>query len=145
VDDPDLRTRLTRRLEALVALLPELESPDFRIGRWAGGERLPDGAITMPYFELDERGEALLAVIGRGGWVQPFDWMTWLDAPDGRALAEDPERMSRATPEDLSRILTAIVRSERFGDGNIAGAVESGLILRIVRRAAELLEVERRR
>jgi hypothetical protein len=136
---------LATRLEMLAAFLPELESPDFPLGRWAGGDPLPDGSITMPWYELGERGEALIGAIGGGDWIRPFDWMTWLDSTDGRALAEDPSRMARAAPEDLSHILTAIVRSERFGDGNIAGAVDSGLMLRIVRRAAELLETERRR
>ncbi|NJD26972.1 MAG: hypothetical protein FIA92_01600 [Chloroflexi bacterium] len=136
---------LASRLEALVAFLPELQSPGFTMGRWAGGERLADGSTSMPYYELGERGEAFLGGIAAGGWVQPFDWMTWLATPDGQALANDPGRMERATPEDLGHILTAIVRSERFGDGNLEGAVTSGLFLRIVRRAAVLLEAERGR
>ena len=34
----------------------------------------------------------------------------------------------------------AILRSERFTDGSIAGALESGLLTAIVRRAAELVQ-----
>jgi len=139
VNEPEL----IPRLEALAAFLPELESPNFSLGAWAGGDRRPDGSITMPYFELSPRGLAVVRALGT--WIEPFDWMTWLATADGQALANDPSRMARATPEDLSRIVTAIVRSERFGDGNLEGAVDSGLVARIVRRAAVLLAVERSR
>ena len=37
-------------------------------------------------------------------------------------------------------LLTAIIRSDRFTEGSIAGAFESGLLARIARRAASLLE-----
>lgn len=126
------------RLAAIVAFLPELESPEFTLGTWAGGERLSDGSISMPYYELSPRGQALVTALG--AWVEPFDWMTWLRSADGQALTDDPSRMARATPEDLSRLLTAVVRSERFGDGNLEGALRSGLLLRVARRAAALLE-----
>ncbi len=134
---------LATRLEALAAFLPDVESPDFALGSWAGGARQAGGSISMPYYELSARGLALVRALG--SWVEPFDWMAWLDTPDGQALASDPARMARATPEDLSRIITAVLRSERFGDGNLEGAVQSGLLGRIARRAAVLLDAERAR
>jgi len=48
--------------------------------------------------------------------------------------------VAAATPEQLAMLLTAIVRSDRFVEGSIAGAFESGLLVAICRRAATLLE-----
>jgi hypothetical protein len=54
-------------------------------------------------------------------------------------LKDDPEATAAATPDQLARLLTAIVRSDRFVEGSIAGAFDSGLLARIARRAAALL------
>jgi hypothetical protein len=59
---------------------------------------------------------------------------------EARALLEDPAAMREATPEQLARVLTVIVRLERFSDGTMAGAVRSGLVARLLRRAAVLAE-----
>ena len=55
-------------------------------------------------------------------------------------MRSDPEAVAAATPEQLAWLLTAIVRSDRFVEGSIEGAFESGLLARIARRAAALLE-----
>ena len=64
----------------------------------------------------------------------------WLETPRGRALAWDRDALATATPDELRKLLTAIVRSDRFTEGSFAGAYESGLLLAIARRAAKLLE-----
>jgi len=40
---------------------------------------------------------------------------------------------------DLARLVTAIVRGDRFCEGNVAGAIERGFVTAICRRAAALL------
>jgi hypothetical protein len=45
-----------------------------------------------------------------------------------------------ATQEELAKLLTAIIRSDRFVEGSLEGAFESGLLAAICRRAAVLLE-----
>jgi Family of unknown function (DUF6508) len=42
--------------------------------------------------------------------------------------------------EDLARIITTIIRSERFSDGAIAEAVASGVVTAVTRRAAALVD-----
>ena len=51
--------------------------------------------------------------------------------------------MADAPVEDIGKLITAIVRSDRFVEGSIAGAFESGLLLGIARRAAALLAAGR--
>jgi hypothetical protein len=94
----------------------------------------------MPYFVFGPTAEAFQAAVGRGGWVtMGFDWGTWLKTEDGQALRDRPEALSAASADDLAKLLTAIVRSDRFVEGSIAGAFESGLLARIARRASALL------
>ena len=40
--------------------------------------------------------------------------------------------------DDLRRLLTVYVRSERFGDGTLENAFTSGMLTAIIRRAAVL-------
>ena len=79
-----------------------------------------------------------------GSWVVAgFDWRTWLAGDEGRALRDDPGVISRATSDQLACLLTAIIRSDRFVEGSIVGAFESGLLARISRRARVLLDEPR--
>jgi hypothetical protein len=80
-------------------------------------------------------------VSGESGWSRPFDWMAWLKTPRGEELRE-PAAVATAAPEELANLLTAIVRSERFSEGSLEGAHESGLLLAIARRASGLLSGE---
>jgi hypothetical protein len=129
---------LVDRLRVLADLVPILEAPDAEFGSWTA--MTSDGEVErLPYFTFGPAGEAFRAAVGRGGWVFPFDWGSWLKTPEGQALRTDPEALGRATPLQLARLLTAIVRSDRFVEGSIAGAFESGLLLRIARRAATLV------
>ena len=131
------------RLRALADLVPILEAPDADFGHW----ELPapvDGVHSFGWFEFGPTAEAWRAGVGRGGWViHGFDWRTWLETDEGRALHEQPETVSTATTEHLATLLTAIVRSDRFVEGSIEGAFDSGLLARIARRAAALLEERR--
>ena len=104
-------------------------------GQWAGGERLPDGSIQMPWYELSPEPAQFVDDVRGAGWVTPFDWPAWLSSPDGERLVRDPQAVADASPDDLGRLLTALVRQERFGDGTLAAANDSGLLAAIARRA----------
>ncbi len=69
-----------------------------------------------------------------------FDWMTWLQTPHGVALSSAPAAIAGASSTDLARLVTAIVRGDRFVEGNLAGAIESGVVTAICRRAVALLD-----
>ena len=71
--------------------------------------------------------------------IAGFDWMTWMQGDEGQALRDRPDALATATPEQLARLVTAIIRSDQFVEGSIVGAFESGLLTRIAKRAAALL------
>lgn len=131
---------LAERLLPLADLVPTLEAPDADFGHWEGGSRDTDGVLQMPWFAFGPTGDAFIAAVGRGGWIiAGFDWMTWLQTDEGQALRDRPGVVETATPDQLARLLTAIVRSDRFVEGSIVGAFESGLLTRIAKRAATVL------
>ena len=123
------------RLRRLAAFIPDLEQPDFDFGHWAGGDRRADGTITMPYFEYSARALEFIAALPV---VAGFDWPAWMQTPRAQELVVGPGRLADASVEELVRLTTAIVRSDRFTEGSISGAFESGMLLAVARRAAVL-------
>jgi hypothetical protein len=127
------------RLRALSDLVPILEAPDPDIGRWVWPAPR-DGVQTLGWFEPGAAVEAWRAALVRGHWIVPgFAWPAWLGTDRGLALRDDPAALETATAMELAWLLTAIIRSDRFTEGSIEGAFRSGLVLRIARRAAQLL------
>lgn len=133
---------LRSRLQHLAAQLESLESPDFTFGEWVPARTDADGVTQMPWYRFSPQAEAFLAAVRAGGWVAPFDWMTWMASPEGRRLDSSPAAVATASAEDLGHLLTAYVRGERFGDGTLSNAYQSGMLTAIARRAAALLSVE---
>ena len=150
--DPAFDRPLVARLAELGELVPVLESAaEADFGTWSTPR--PAGDVSyLPQLTFGPVGEAFLAAVGRGGWVFPFDWGAWLQTAEGRALQEGgaadaggaadegDSAVAGATPLQLARLLTAIVRSDRFTEGSIAGAFGSGLLLAIARRARVLAD-----
>jgi hypothetical protein len=55
-------------------------------------------------------------------------------------LRDDPNALKNATPEQLAKLLTVLIRQERFCDGVLNSAFKSGLLTGILERVAVLLE-----
>jgi len=75
------------------------------------------------------------------GLLQPgFDWPTWANTPEAQALRNDPDVLAAATPDQLGKLLTAVIREDRFNEGALGDSFESGFIAAIARRAKALAE-----
>jgi hypothetical protein len=121
-----------------VRRLDAFEAPGFRFGEWEPSWTDADGITHLGWYRFGPEAEAFLADVRAGGWVQPFDWMAWLETSRGKALFTDPAAIADASVDELQQLVTALVRSERFGDGTLASAYESGVLTAILRRASEL-------
>jgi hypothetical protein len=130
---------IAERLQALADLVPVLGSADADFGHWETPAPV-DGVHRMPYYELGPTAAAFRSAVARGDWIVfGFDWMTWLKTDDGQALRDRRDALAAASADDLGKLLTAIIRSDRFVEGSMAGAFESGLLTGIAQRAAALL------
>ena len=131
---PAARTRLRAALEVVRSLTAE-GPPDVA---WSPvtGERSTTDPLVLSFPEYDagveELVEALLAVN-----AQPvFDWMSWEGSrrsPGGAGLAAAPVA-------DAMRLVTVIVRGERFCDGTIAKAIEDGSLVAAAERIIAALD-----
>ena len=127
------------RLRRLAGHLEAFESTDFSFGEWEPSRTDAGGRTSMPWYRFSPAADAFLR--DAGGLMEPFDWPAWLGTPEGARL-RDPAAVAGASEVDLSRLLTAIVRSDRFTEGSLAGAYDSGLLIAILRRAKQLSEME---
>lgn len=107
-------------------------------GRWAGGETVEtivvDGVekpvIQMPYVIYSAAVFDVLAKVYGLGASQPFDWRAWDGLnryPNGRGLDEAPVAES-------TRMITAVVRADRFGEGTLLASLEDGTFMAAVGR-----------
>jgi hypothetical protein len=124
------------RLRRLAEFLPLFEDPSFEFGEWEPSRRTDSGAYTMPYYVFSPAAESFLkAAVALPG----FDWPTWKNTEEARLLLTEHSRIAEARPEQLLKLLTVLVRADRFGEGTLAHAHESGLLRAIVRRASVLV------
>lgn len=114
------------------------EAPGFEFGSWVPARARDDGVLVMGWYEPSAAAAAFLADARSA--ITPFDWPAWAAGPDGRALLGHPEAVASASADDLRRLLTVYVRSERFGDGTLEAAFESGMLTAIIRRAEALAD-----
>lgn len=98
--------------------------------RWEGGETV-DGVLQLAYPVYDPAVHRLTGALGAlTGGIVVFPWPAW----GGLARYRTPDAIATAPIADIPRLVTAIVRSERFSDGSLEGAIEAGLLAAIVER-----------
>jgi hypothetical protein len=114
----------------LLALIPEIENTS-KFGEWRGGGRNKEGAIMFPYSVSAPVVHKFLEIIYAIPIVINFDWGSW---DEGREIAGnegfDFDAVDCVTK---CKLITAIARSDRFCEGALVSAFESGLILKILK------------
>lgn len=105
---------------------------------WGGGEqvgtRVVDGlerpVTQMPYAVYSESTQRLIAAVGAVGGVVPYNWPGW----QGLQTYSRGAGLDAAPVADAVRMTTAIIRSDRFCEGSIGGALGDGTLLAAVHR-----------
>ncbi|WP_084624802.1 DUF6508 domain-containing protein [Mesorhizobium sp. LSJC265A00] len=124
---------------ASIAAFAEIFSrDDFLFGEWTD-EVTKEGLSQMPSFKLSDEAAAFVQAACDGGWVQDdFPWVSWKESKEARMLYGEPKTIEKASARQLSQLLTLVIRSERFVEGSLDQAFQTGLLKRIVTRAAAL-------
>ena len=139
-DDDCRRTRL----HAISQYRAAFEGRAAPVGEWMQPDA-PPGRISPAWFALSEKAEQFVADCYAHGWVLAgFDWATWAQTARAQALRDHPAVLACATEHELAQLLTVVIRQDRFCEGALAAAFESGLILGILRRAQQLGSGENR-
>lgn len=130
---------LKERLKALAAFLPEFTHADFSFGEWQGLERTASGALTFPFVTWSDGVRRFVEAAYEFGWVRgDVDWIEWKGTPGATALRDDRSAVAGATPDQLAKLLTVVIREDRFVEGALNSAYASGLLTAIIQRAATL-------
>ncbi|WP_052041751.1 DUF6508 domain-containing protein [Paracoccus sphaerophysae] len=132
-------------LSALAAFLPSIRAPDFSSGTWKGGEQQADGSIQMPWFAQSDAISDFVKAAYDLDWVRSFDWPEWTQTEEAFRLRNDPEALAGATADQLAKLLTVVIRQDRFAEGSLAEAFDNGLILSILERAKVLSDAANER
>jgi hypothetical protein len=106
---------------------------------WEVGD--PDQPVRqMPYVVYSDAARRLVSSLGAVGGVVPFAWPKW----DGVQRYEGGRGLDDAPVADAVRLITAVIRADRFGEGTIAAALEDGTLAAAVRRLRRWFDEERR-
>ena len=102
-------------------------------------------AAYLPALEQGRPGQFVPDAYKHDWVLRNFDWPEWGQTSEARNLFDDQAALADASPEQVFRLLTVVLRRDHFCEGTLDEAFESGLILRIVRRAAEIVKAEEER
>ncbi len=119
-------------LDRLLAMRPRLGperqySMDYRKLTLENGK-----TIEQPPYDADV--DAFMHACYDEHLLFPFDWPTWIGGP-GRQFTT-PESLVSASFEDCRRILTVILRQDRFCENSLIGAAQRGFIAALLDRLA---------
>lgn len=98
-------------------------------------ERFDRLAALLSELERGRGTDALRRISHEDGVILKYDWPSWLE--EGRRYFQ-PGGIESVDIETARKLLTIIVREDRFLEGSLSESVSSGLAARIVRRIVEL-------
>ncbi|MGV2417825.1 MAG UNVERIFIED_CONTAM: DUF6508 domain-containing protein [Paenibacillus polymyxa] len=128
----------TEQFDALIAFLPIFEKEGFRFSTPSEPRQNENGYWSMPYTILSDEGLAFVQACYDNDWIVNYDWGTYAQTDEAQQLRDDPSALSEATEDQVSKVLTIVVRQERFCDGSLSLAHESGFLTGILRRLEQL-------
>jgi hypothetical protein len=111
-------------------LIPEIETTSV-FGEWPGGDKNAQGVFTLPYCAPAPVVSRFLKAVYGIPIIIDFDWISW---DEGRKIARDHDfDFDTVDLQTKCKLITAIVRNDRFCEGALVSAFDTGLILRILK------------
>jgi hypothetical protein len=114
----------------LLRYLPTFSEQGFVPGVWHAREG------ESPWFAYRGEVESFIRDLYGQRFLLTFEWPEW--SADAREYLRCPQRARSADLSALRKLLTALVRGDRFVDGLLAQAFESGLVVAVLERLSEL-------
>ena len=114
----------------LFDLIPLIEK-EKEFGKMEGCEKIEEGVFSMPYMDSHKIVDTFLNVVYDIPIIIDFNWVSW---QDGRSILNDEyfDFDSIDIPAKC-KLITAIVRNDRFCEGALVSAFESGIMLKILK------------
>jgi hypothetical protein len=116
-------------LQPLFDLIPEIENTT-QFGKMGGGKD-ENGVFLMPFWIENPVVSEFRALAHELLVIKDFDWQSW---DEGREMLNNPYfDFNTVDLETKRRLITLLVRSDRFNEGTLISAFESGVILNILK------------
>jgi len=134
LDEQDCVEKLTsytrQDWKPLFTLIPKIENTTV-FGRWTEADKSNKGVIHSPCCKPSAIVSQFLETVYAIPIIIGFDWAAW---EEGRNMAKDVN-IAFDSIELIAKckLITAIVRNDRFCEGALVAAFESGLILNILK------------
>jgi hypothetical protein len=126
--------------QPLIELIPKIESTS-RFGEWEGGEEDEEGVFVMPYSVHSSVVSKFFEIVYDMPIIINFDWGGW---NEGAEMASDESfNFDTIDLPTKCKVITGIVRSDKFCEGALVSAFKSGLILKILKSIEKVLSAER--
>jgi len=109
-------------------------------GKWSiqkGGEKNADGSIQMPWMQSDPIVWEFINFMQVKNLLPFFDWVKWHKGSE-LFTSTDKNKFDNIDIETALKLIYAATRKERFADGTISRAFESGGFVKLVGRLREL-------
>jgi hypothetical protein len=68
--------------------------------------------------------------------IEAFDWLTWID--EARPYLQEPSKLEHVSLEEVKKLVTLAVNSEKFNSSFLAYLCSSGFMLALIRRIRAL-------
>ena len=121
---------------------PIFRNPKTSFGKWHGttGNGTSSDPLTLPWFERSRVATQFCEMLNKSGWVlRNFDWADWGRGPEGQRFFSDRQAIATADRQQVAKLLTTLVRQDRFVEGALLDAYDNKILLTIVERAEALV------
>jgi hypothetical protein len=115
--------------QQLFDLLPEIKS-SARFGRLVGSKCMADGSVSYPYWSEEAIVSRFFNTSYFLGLVVLFDWAAW---DEGLVILNNPSsNFLQFDLMTLIKLLTVIIRSDKYCEGYMINSFENGTVIRIL-------------
>ncbi len=98
-----------------------------------GGEQTVDGAIEMQWVDKNPLIYEFLEFMDDNGLLPIFAWAAWKEGSD-LFESDDPSKYDSIDTVIILKLIYAATRKDRFGDGTLVWAFESGDFVKLIDR-----------
>jgi hypothetical protein len=113
----------------LFDMIPKIEGTEV-FGEFMGPEEVEEGVFSFPHYKYGEIISEFIRIVYDMTIIISFDWAHW---EGGRYMASEADfDFDTIDIPTKCKIITAIVRNDRFHDGALLSAFESGVILKML-------------
>ena len=115
--------------ERLFDLIPEIENSR-SFGDVEGGKEIEEGVLTMPFMNPAQIVFDFFQIIHELSIVPVFDWVNWTEGCD--LISNEQADFSKLPLIDQCKLLTVMIRIDRFCEGFFVSCFENGIVLKIL-------------